>query len=419
MRAEEGFAAAAAGTAILIVGVAELDRTWRPAGSPVMDVVFLLLVAGAVVAARWEPAAALGTAWVAGLVQLVAGTPVLLAEAALVVVLFAAARWGRVATVLAAAATVGVAPVLGVAWVRSLGVRAGGRGGHVLYDLLTGYSRQITVWGLLLFGVTFLAVPFLTGLMMRFLSRARTAQAARQVAEHDARQAQEIARLRDAQNRLARDVHDVVGHSLTVILAQAESAQFLDDPARLKTTMRTIATSARSSLHDVREVLEPAREPDRGRRGGLDSLIDTVRSSGQPVETAEVGEARPLPPEFDAVAYRTLQEMLTNALKHGRRDRPTRVERRWPAPDSAEATLTIEVTNSVDAASTRDGLGGLGGGQGIAGMRRRLESVGGSLDIRRSVGPDGPTFTAAANLPVRSPAPAPPLSSSSVSGRPA
>lgn len=410
MRSEEGFAAAAAATAIVTVGLAELDRTRRPPGSLVTDFVVLLLVAGAVVTARRAPAAALGAAWVAGLVQLAGGTPVLLVEVSLVVVslvvvLFAAGRWGRVPTVLTAAASVGVAPVLGVAWVRALGVRPG-RSGQELYGLLTDYGPPITVWGLILFGVTFLAIPFLTGLTLRFLSGARTAQAARRVAEHDARQAQEIARLREAQNRLARDVHDVVGHSLTVILAQAESAQFLDDPARLKTTMRTIATSARASLHDVRDVLEPVREPDRGRHGGLDTLIETVRSSGQPVDATEVGAARPLPPELGAVAYRVLQEMLTNALKHGRRDTPTLVTRRWPAPDSGDATLTIEVANLAGAVRTGDGLGG---GQGIAGMRRRLESVGGSLDIQRAQGPDGETFTAAARLPVRSPSPGRPV----------
>ncbi|MBL7498919.1 sensor histidine kinase [Frankia nepalensis] len=410
MRTQERFTAGTAavvGMAIVVVGLAELDRTFRPPGSLVLDFIFLLLVAAAVVTALRAPAAALGTAWAAGLVQLIGGIPVLLTEGSMVVVLFAAARWGRVPTVLAAAASAGLAPVLGVAWVRARRIRAG-QAGNALYDLLTDYGPPITVWGVILFGVTLLALPLLAGLTLRFLSRARTAQAARQVAEHDAQQAQEIARLRDAQNRLARDVHDVVGHSLTVILAQAESAQFLDDPDRLKTTMQTIATSARASLHDVRQVLEPAREPDRGRRGGLDALIETVRSSGQPVDSTEVGEARPLPPELDAVAYRVLQEMLTNAMKHGRRDRPTLVERRWPEPDSGDATFTIQVTNTVDAASTRDDLGG---GQGVAGMRRRLASVGGSLDIRRTEqpdgpeGPDGPAFTAVAHLPVRSPSP--------------
>lgn len=400
MRPQDRFAAAAAAAIVIIsVGLSELDRIPRPPGSLVPDFVFLLLVAGAVVTARWAPAAALGTAWAAGFVQLVDEIPVLLTEALLVVVLFAAARWGRVSTVLAAGASVGLAPVLGLAAARALGIRLG-RGGGVLYGLLTDYGPPVTAWGLVLFAVTLLAIPFLAGLALRFLSEERTAQAARQAAEKDARQAQEIARLREAQNQLARDVHDVVGHSLTVILAQAESAQFFDDPARLKTTMQTIATSARASLHDVRQVLEPAREPDRGRRGGLDALIETVRSSGQPVDATEVGDARPLPPELDEVAYRVLQEMLTNAMKHGRRDRPTRVERRWPPADGDEPMLSIEVTNTVDAASPRDVLGG---GQGIPGMRRRLESVGGSLEIRRTDEPDEPTFTAVARLPVRSP----------------
>ena len=114
------------------------------------------------------------------------------------------------------------------------------------------------------FGFAVLAVPWLAGLALRFQVRAVESQVSQVAAEEDAaraqretEQAREIAGLREEQARLARDVHDVVGHSLAVILAQAESAQYLpdDDPAALKKTMATIATSARSSLQDVRHVL--------------------------------------------------------------------------------------------------------------------------------------------------------------------
>jgi signal transduction histidine kinase len=221
----------------------------------------------------------------------------------------------------------------------------------------------------------------------------------------ESEQAREIARLREEQARLARDVHDVVGHSLAVILAQAESAQFLDDvdTAGLKRTMSTIATSARSSLQDVRTVLTATQQPAAPRTGGLDTLIEGVRASGHEVTSTEVGTPQPLPPELEVVAYRVLQEMLTNAIKHGRRDAPVLVERHW------EGELRIEVRNvigtddgPVDPALTQPIATA---GRGLDGMRRRLEAAGGRLDVRRREEPDGASFTATAWVPVRAVAP--------------
>ncbi len=158
-----------------------------------------------------------------------------------------------------------------------------------------------------------------------------------------AEQSREIAQLREDQARLARDVHDVVGHSLAVILAQAESAQYLEDAdtQKLKQTMENIATSARSSLQDVRHVLTPSAA-EQARPGSLDALIAGVNESGHEVVSSEVGTAQPLPPELEVVAYRVLQEMLTNAIKHGRRDEPVFVERHW------EGELRIEVRNVIE-----------------------------------------------------------------------
>jgi signal transduction histidine kinase len=221
------------------------------------------------------------------------------------------------------------------------------------------------------------------------------------VAEAERDQAEEIARLRDEQAKLARDVHDVVGHSLAVILAQAESAQYLKDAdtQALKQTMDNIATTARSSLDDIRQVLASTNGAVGPRPGStdLDSLVAGVRASGHEVLSTEFGTPQPLPPELATVAFRVLQEMLTNALKHGPRGAPVRVERHW------EGELRIEVQNVVEpGAEETQPLVAVppGGGQGLDGMRRRLESVGGRLDVRRRHDP--PSFTATAWLPVRS-----------------
>ncbi|HYF74666.1 MAG TPA: histidine kinase, partial [Nocardioides sp.] len=254
-------------------------------------------------------------------------------------------------------------------------------------------------------GLAALGVPWLSGLAFRYYDRARVSQVSQVAAEVRRDEAEEIARLREEQARLARDVHDVVGHSLAVILAQAESAQYLKDAdtKALKRTMDNIATTARSSLDDVRQVLASTSGAAGPRPGStdLDSLVAGIRASGHEVLSTEFGTPQPLPPELATVAYRVLQEMLTNALKHGRRDEPVRVERHW------EGELRIEVQNVVEPVAEEPqetqplaAAPVAGGGQGLDGMRRRLESVGGRLDVRRRSDP--PTFTATAWLPVRS-----------------
>jgi len=371
--------------------------------------------AAAVVLPRRAPAVALGLAWVIGILQVNSQTPILLIEGALAVVAFGVARWGRPATVVAAGLSTLAAPILVVLMVRE----------PFLYPVFNPTASDVsfraatrlgTTWEIVL-GIATLAIlglPFLAGLATRFLDQAIEARRSMARAELEAarahremEQAQEIARLRAEQSRLARDVHDVVGHSLAVILAQAESAQYFDDrdTARLKATMATIADSARGSLRDVRQVLTPAAPRTQPRPDGLDSLLDGLRAAGHEVDSTEFGTAQPLPPDLDVVAHRVLQEMLTNAIKYGRRDHPVRVERHW---GDFGGDLRLEVSNIVDELS--DGgpdeavdpaPSGLDRGQGLLGMRRRLDAVGGRIDVRRRRSPDGTVFTATAWVPVR------------------
>lgn len=354
---------------------------------------------------RVRPGAALAMVWAICLLQLLTGTEFMLVQLSVAVVAFGSARWGSVPTVWLSAMSIPLAVVAVV-----LMVGTSGLSGFTSLVELIGYgnlSRTIlesgTTWRAVAAaaGMAALAAPWLAGLAFRFGDRARLSRASQAAAEEDAaraqlesEQAREIARLRDEQARLARDVHDVVGHSLAVILAQAESAQYLDDAdaQRLKDTMATIARSARSSLQDVRQVLSETQQA-AARTGDLDSLIDSLRTGGHELITTEVGTARPLPPELAEVAYRVLQEMLTNAIKHGRRDSPVSVELHW------EGELRIEVRNVVDEPDASGARGG--GGQGLDGMRRRLESVGGRLDVRRREEALGTTFTVTAWMPVR------------------
>lgn len=365
--------------------------------------------AAAVALSRHAPALAVGLVWGICLLQVVSSVPIMVVQLSIAAVAFGAARWGSLATVWVSAASIPAAAVIAVLFVGSQGSAAlvARFGNKTLVEDLyrLGDTWQVAA---AVVGMAVLGAPWLAGLALRLASRARESEISQVAAEQDAarahvasEQAREIARLREEQARLARDVHDVVGHSLAVILAQAESAQFLDDvdTAGLKRTMSTIATSARASLQDVRTVLSATQQPAATRAGGLDTLIDGVRASGHEVRSTVVGTPQPLPPELEVVAYRVLQEMLTNAIKHGRRDAPVLVERHW------EGELRIEVRNvidtdggQVDPALTQPIATA---GQGLDGMRRRLEAAGGRLDVRRREEPDGASFTATAWVPVR------------------
>lgn len=391
----------ALGLAVLVVGLVEVSRTDRLL--PGLDVASLGIVVGFAAAsamARKAPGVGLVIVWAACAVQVITATPLLLVELSVAVVAFGCARWGSRLVLVVSGLSIPVAA--------ALGALLAAQGSYYFFRNLLGLRRLLDVAyqfgdalvaGAVLLGGLALAVPWLAGLALRATVRAQIFRQGQLVAEEQADEAQEVARLRDEQARLANDVHDVVGHSLAVILAQAESAQFLDDPERLKTTLANIAGSARSSLQDVRNVLSTDTQA-LYRPARFDELVDGVRSAGREVTVDEEGTPRPLPPELDEVVHRVAQEMLTNAVKHGRRDQPIRVRRHWPA-GSHEETLRLEVVNPVPRAPEVWPSAAQAPGRGLDGMRRRLEAVGGRLDVERREGPEGAEFAAEAWVPLR------------------
>ncbi len=389
---------------VFAVGIFEVQRM----STAYPDLPYVMVLAGlmlSVALARRAPGAALAVIWLVCGLQVVNDLQLMIVELAVAVTAFGTARWGRPVVLAASGLSMPLAAIIAAVYLDSQGVPYYRL--ESIIDLI-GYEQAVRVGAfsrVVLVGLVALAtlgVPWLAGLTLRFRDRARESRASQVAAEEGAaraevaaEQSREIAQLREDQARLARDVHDVVGHSLAVILAQAESAQYLQDAdtQKLKQTMENIATSARSSLQDVRHVLTPGAADEPARPGSLDALIAGVNESGHEVVSSEVGTLQPLPPELEVVAYRVLQEMLTNAIKHGRRDEPVFVERHW------EGELRIEVRNVID---TEGEVAGSAPGQGLEGMRRRLEQAGGRLDVRRREEPSGATFTATAWVPVRS-----------------
>ncbi|WP_328935933.1 MULTISPECIES: sensor histidine kinase [unclassified Streptomyces] len=204
--------------------------------------------------------------------------------------------------------------------------------------------------------------------------------------------------------RIAREVHDVVAHTLSVMVIQAGAADdvFAQRPDQARQALRAIETGARSALAELRLLLhafgfEDGREAEAdGNRepgpslGRLDELADTVRATGMTVRVYREGVLDGLPATVDLAAYRIVQEALTNTLRHavGADDVTVRV--------TVEGEC-VEIT-VVDNGHTPQGSSvQLGAGRGLLGMRERARLVGGSL----RAGPlAGGGFEVAARLPV-------------------
>jgi signal transduction histidine kinase len=182
----------------------------------------------------------------------------------------------------------------------------------------------------------------------------------------------------EEQARIARELHDVVAHALSVIVVQAGAADdvFQVDPRLAREPIRAIDGAARAALADLRRVLGLLQQdadyaPQPG-LGGLDELVDRVRATGLEVRLEVDGRTRRLPTAVDLSAYRIVQEALTNTLKHAHASRVT-------VSIGYGDTLRLEVLD--------DGRGSGNGtrpGSGLIGMRERVSLLGGTLET----GPD-------------------------------
>jgi signal transduction histidine kinase len=197
----------------------------------------------------------------------------------------------------------------------------------------------------------------------------------------------------EERSRIARELHDVVAHGISVIAIQADAAEAaLDrDPELARAPLATIRRSAKSSLEEMRHLLGVLREGDDGGElapqpglGELDALIAHARAAGVDVSVEIDGEPRELAPGLDLSAYRIVQEALTNVRRHAR-GAPARVRVSW-----ADDALGIEVRDSGPGGHVN------GSGHGIVGMRERARMHGGEL--RAGPSPDG--FAVEARLPL-------------------
>jgi signal transduction histidine kinase len=250
-------------------------------------------------------------------------------------------------------------------------------------------SAQVD-FGSFFFSATLAVAPWLFGR----IARARHLRLL--AAEREQEQRARIA-VGDERARIARELHDVVAHSVGVIVLQAQGARrvFERDPERAREALESIERTARTALADMRGSLGVLRREDDERAlapqpgvDDLNQLIEEARAGGLTVELAVEGERVPLPQAIDLSAYRIVQEALTNVIKHAGRAQ-ARVTLRY-----LDDELEVEV---ADDGRGPPGRAADGSGLGIIGMRERVEAHGGRLDA--GAGTDG-GFLVRASLPL-------------------
>ncbi|MER6652660.1 sensor histidine kinase [[Kitasatospora] papulosa] len=210
--------------------------------------------------------------------------------------------------------------------------------------------------------------------------------------------------LLEERNRIARELHDVVAHHMSVISIQAQVAPHLveNPPDELRENLAAIRENAVEALAELRRVLGVLRSEDAVADGlrhapqptldRLDELVGTVRGAGVAVTKETTGTPRPLPPGVELSAFRIVQEALSNVMRHAPGTR-ARVEVGYHS-----AAVTVRVTNSVPGTAPAPADGG---GHGLLGMRERVTMLGGDLTHGRM---PGGGYEVVATLPLEDPA---------------
>ncbi|MFE4870137.1 MULTISPECIES: sensor histidine kinase [unclassified Streptomyces] len=260
------------------------------------------------------------------------------------------------------------------------------------------------------FFIVMMTVPFVLAWVLGDSMRTRKAYLA-QLEERAAR----LEREREAQAkvavaaeraRIARELHDVVAHNVSVMVVQADGAAYVMDssPDQAKTALETISMTGRQALAEMRRLLGVLRTGEHQEAGEyvpqpdvqqIEDLVETVRGAGLTVDFKIEGTPRPLPSGVELTAYRIVQEALTNTRKHG-------------GPDAGASVRLVYFDDGLGLLVEDDGRGAAhemyedggadGQGHGLIGMRERIGMVGGTLDA----GPrPGGGFRISALLPLK------------------
>ncbi|MFI5662415.1 sensor histidine kinase [Streptomyces sp. NPDC051684] len=267
--------------------------------------------------------------------------------------------------------------------------------GHWLYAYLPPPGDGPTPWA---------QEGIVAAWVLAVMAVAELARVRREQWEHARVEREKAARRRADEERLriARELHDVLAHSISVINVQAGvGLALLDtDPEQARTALTTIKSASKEALGEVRQVLDTLRAPGEAPRApapGLDrlpELVDQAAGAGLTVDVTTDGPRTALPPGADLAAFRIVQEALTNVVRHSG-SRHARVQLAY-----GDGALTLTVDDEGPATHADAG----GSGNGLAGMRERAAALGGTIEA----GPraDG-GFRVVAELPFTTTARAP------------
>ena len=309
-----------------------------------------------------------------------------------------------------------VSPVVLVLDCYTLG-RRGARGARLVTDVVLGIVSfaaiaaspgtpgpgtplvvaVISVWGF------FFGLPYAAGRVVG--SRTRLNAELRANAERLVQEQRDRARrtVIDERSRIARELHDVVAHSVSVMVIQTQAARRIHerDPAAAAEALRAVESCGRDALVDMRRMIGVLHRGDIELLGSaspglaqLSRLAERAQASGLPVQIRIEGEQRRLPAALDLVCFRIVQEALTNALKHAGPAR-ARVRVTFTAED-----LELEITDTGEGMARKRAVNDQVG-HGLVGMQERLTLYGGHLHAGQ---PRGGGFQVVARIPLTEPA---------------
>ncbi|WP_345752663.1 sensor histidine kinase [Microbacterium rhizophilus] len=340
----------------------------------------VILMIAALMLSRLSPPLALAAAWFGALWQMGTQQQPMPANVAIFVVLFATAAYGSRLVYWAgfASAFLGAAVIAGYLVVIP----------QIWRGFATSLTESATTAALTFIAALFaLLLSWTAGALFRSILRGREVRRAQ-------RDAEERASAEEERGRIARDMHDVVAHSLAVVIAQADGARYAAaaDPDAATAALATISQTSRAALADVRLLLTQLRHRQSAgpqpTLADLEQLYAQVRAAGVDLrvdmDPAPVGAA---PAAVQLAVYRILQEALTNALRHGDGG-PVDVGLAWH-PERVD----LHVGNRIGV----EGRPSEPGGHGVIGMRERAQLAGGRLDA----GAEGDAWVVRAEIPIR------------------
>jgi len=271
-----------------------------------------------------------------------------------------------------------------------------GRRAYLALAIMCGGILVVTVLspsqiaGDYIFPTSFGAISWLAGRGVRTRTRLTEELHEAAVREQEAHELQALRAAADERRRIAREMHDVVAHSVSVMVVQAGGARRIleRDPERAVAAAAQIERTGREALAEMRRLLGVLHREDdehdqrapQPTMAGVGALVERAREAGLPVELRVSGERRSLPAGLDLAAFRVVQEGITNALKYADRA-PTEVRVRWGAHE-----LELEILDRGPGPARERLEAAGGGGHGLVGMRERVKLYGGELEAGRRRG---------------------------------